>query len=194
MILARVVEPRCQLSPNEPRLTGAASLQLARFDAGLCFLNRWVLVVLLAVMVALVALNVFARYAMNHSIPWVEELSRYMMIWLTFLGAGPALRSGSHIAVESLPAALPASPARWLRGAIAAVIAATLIIMAWLGWEYADFAWEQESPVLNWSLGKIYLALPIGSVLTLLHLLFVAPSWIRGGEWEKQAGFSPQAI
>jgi TRAP-type C4-dicarboxylate transport system permease small subunit len=98
-----------------------------------------------------------------------------MMIWLTFLGAGPALAQRQpHRGGK--PAGRPARAA----GPDAAgrdrdVIAATLIIMAWLGWEYADFAWEQESPVLNWSLGKIYLALPIGSVLTLLHLFFVAP-------------------
>ena len=167
---------------------------VARLDAGLSRLNRWALVLLLAVMATLVAVNVFARYAANYSFPWVEELTRYMMIWLTFLGPGPALRIGGHIAVESLPNALPAPAARMLRGAIAMVIAATLVIMAWLGWQYADFAWEQESPVMNWSLGKIYLALPIGSVLTLLHLFFVAPKWIRDGEWDKQAGVDPQAV
>ena len=59
---------------------------------------------------------------------------------------------------------------------------------------YTHLAWEQESPVMNWSLGKIYLALPIGSVLTLLHLFFVAPKWIRDGEWDKQAGVDPQAV
>jgi TRAP-type C4-dicarboxylate transport system permease small subunit len=187
------------LNQNDPGQASAASGRplghwVARLDAGLSRLNRWALVLLLAVMATLVAVNVFARYAANYSFPWVEELTRYMMIWLTFLGAGPALRIGGHIAVESLPNALPAPAARMLRGAIAMVIAATLVIMAWLGWQYADFAWEQESPVMNWSLGKIYLALPIGSVLTLLHLFFVAPKWIRDGEWDKQAGVDPQAV
>ena len=47
---------------------------------------------------------------------------------------------------------------------------------------------------MNWSLGKIYLALPIGSVLTLLHLLFVAPKWVASGEWDKQPGVDAQAV
>ncbi len=165
-----------------------------RLDRLLCRANRWVLVLLLAVMAALVAANVLSRYALNHSFPWVEELTRYMMVWLTFLGAGPALRVGGHIAVESLPAALPLRAAQALRAAITLLIGATLVVMAWLGWAYADFAWEQESPVLNWSLGRIYLALPVGAVLALLHLLAVAPRWVRGGGWEQQAGFDPQAV
>lgn len=171
----------------------AWALGLQRLDRALCQVNRGVLVVLLAAMAALVAANVFLRYALNHSFPWVEELTRYMMIWLTFLGAGPALRVGGHIAVESLPEALPTPAARVLRAMLALTVAGTLVVMVWLGWAYADFAWEQESPVLTWSLGKIYLALPIGAALTLFHLAMVAPRWVRDGEWEQQAGFDPQA-
>lgn len=172
---------------------GPAASPLARLDAALCWCNRWVLVLLLAMMAALVALNVFSRYALNHSFPWVEEATRYMMVWLTFLGAGPALRVGGHIAVESLPAALPRPLAQGLRGLIVVLLAGSLASMVWLGWQYAEFAWDQESPVLNWSLGRIYLALPVGALLTLLHLAAVAPGWVRRGEWERQAGFDPQA-
>lgn len=184
-------DPQC-LAATVPALAPAGLLR--RLDRLLCRANRWVLVLLLGVMASLVAANVFSRYALNYSFPWVEELTRYMMIWLTFLGAGPALRVGGHIAVESLPASLPRLPAQLVRGFIAVIVAATLVVMLWLGWEYADFAWDQESPVMNWSLGKIYLALPVGSALMLLHLAFVAPRWVRGGEWEKQEGFDPQAV
>lgn len=67
---------------------------LQRCDNTLVFVNRWALIVLLAVMSALVIVNVFARYVFSHSFPWVEEATRYMMIWAAFLGAGPALRVG----------------------------------------------------------------------------------------------------
>lgn len=166
----------------------------ARIDAAFCAVNRWLLIGLLAVMAALVISNVFTRYAFGHSFPWVEEASRYMMIWTTLLGAGPALRVGGHIAIDSLPSALPAAAARALRGGIVGVIGVTLLAMVWLGWDYASFAWEQESPVLGWSLGKVYLALPVGAVLMLAHLAFVSRRWVSSGEWERVEGFDPQAL
>lgn len=156
--------------------------------------NRWALVLLFGAMSALVIANVIARYAFSFSFTWAEEVSRYMMIWASFLGLGPALRVGGHIAVESLPNALPASAARVLRVGLVAIMAVTLAVVIWLGWQYALFGWEQESPVLNWSLGQIYLAIPVGAALALAHLALVARSWIMDGEWERMQGFDPQAL
>lgn len=156
--------------------------------------NRWALVLLLGAMSVLVIANVIARYAFSFSFTWAEEVSRYMMIWASFIGIGPALRVGGHIAVESLPNALPRGAARILRAGLVGIMGATLVVVLWLGWQYADFGWEQESPVLNWSLGQIYLAIPVGAALALVHLALVARSWIMGGEWERMEGFDPQAL
>ena len=156
--------------------------------------NRWLLIVLLGVMAVLVIGNVISRYAFSHSFTWVEEATRYMMIWAAFIGAGPALRVGGHIAIDSLQASVPAAVARLLRALIVGIVAATLVTMVWLGIEYVDFAWYQESPVLGWSLGKVYLALPVGAALMLVHLAMVARQWVVRGEWERVEGFDPQAL
>lgn len=156
--------------------------------------NRWVLIVLLGVMAALVIGNVFARYAFSHSFTWVEEATRYMMIWAAFIGAGPALRVGGHIAIDTLQVAVPVPLARLLRVLIVTIVAATLVALVWLGIEYVEFAWYQESPVLGWSLGKVYLALPLGAALMLVHLAMVARKWVVQGEWERVEGFDPQAL
>lgn len=156
--------------------------------------NRWVLILLLAAMSVLVIANVISRYVFLHSFTWVEEASRYLMIWAAFLGAGLALRVGGHIAVDTLPSALPARGARWLRGLIVAIVAASLVVLTWLGLQYAEFGWEQETPVLGWSFGMVYLAVPIGAALMLVHLLLVARRWIATGQWEQVEGFDPQAL
>ena len=70
--------------------------------------NRWALIALLAAMSVIIFVNVALRYLTSHSLEWAEEVARHMMIWLTFLGAGPVLRYGGHIAVENLQDALPA--------------------------------------------------------------------------------------
>ncbi len=156
--------------------------------------NRWVLVLLLGTMAVLVIANVVSRYVFSSSFTWVEEVTRYMMIWAAFLGAGPALRVGGHIAIESLPNSLPDGLARGLRALLVLVMAATLLVMAWMGFEYAMFGWEQETPVLGWSFGKVYLAIPVGALLMLVHLALVARQWIGLGEWDKVEGFDPQAL
>lgn len=166
----------------------------SRWEALFLAANRWVLVLLLAAMAVLVIANVISRYVFLHSFTWVEELSRYLMIWAAFLGAGVALRVGGHIAVDSLQEALPATGARWLRGLIVSIVGACLLVLIWLGIEYAQFGWEQETPVLGWSFGLIYLAIPAGAALMLVHLALVARRWVGTGKWEHVEGFDPQAL
>ncbi len=167
---------------------------LDKLESGFVAANRWVLIILLAVMAALVIGNVITRYVFGHSFSWVEEVTRYMMIWAAFLGAGPALRVGGHIAVDTLPGLLPPRGARMLRVLVMAIVAATLVLLLVLGIEYARFGWEQESPVLSLSLGKVYLAIPAGAALMLAHLGLVARRYVGSGEWERVEGFDPQAL
>jgi TRAP-type C4-dicarboxylate transport system permease small subunit len=179
---------------NQKADTPTSTSLVAKADSALVFWNRWALIVLVAVMAVLVIVNVISRYVFGHSFPWVEEATRYMMIWTAFLGAGPTLRVGGHIAIDTLGQALPKASARYLRALIVAMVSAILISLIWLGIEYVEFAWYQESPVLGWSLGKVYLALPIGLTLTLAHLAGVARKWVTLGEFEHVDGFDPQAL
>lgn len=77
-------------------------------------INRWLLIILLAAMSVIVFVNVVMRYLTDASLPWPEEVSRHMMIWLTFLGGGLVLRSGGHIAIDNLQNAVPTAVARLL--------------------------------------------------------------------------------
>ncbi|KQP12385.1 C4-dicarboxylate ABC transporter permease [Pseudorhodoferax sp. Leaf265] len=156
--------------------------------------NRWVVVAMLGITVVLVIGNVIARYLFSYSLTWVEEVSRYLMIWSAMLGCGLALRVGGHIAVDSLAGAVKPAVARSIRSAIVCIVSFTLLAVTWLGVEYVDFAWGQETPVLGISYGLIYMAMPIGALLMLVHLALVARSWVTTGSWDKVEGFDPQAI
>ena len=84
--------------------------------------NRWLLIGTLAVMAVIIFTNVVLRYTTSQSIEWAEEVSRHLMIWLTFLGCGPTLRYGGHIAVENLQDVLSPRGAVVLRAVIAALL------------------------------------------------------------------------
>ncbi len=154
--------------------------------------NRWAVVALMAAMAVLVFTNVVSRYVLNYSLIWVEELTRYLMVWVGFLGAGLVLRLGAHIAVEAFQDLLPPRAARTLRVGIVVLLGITFAAMTWLGMRYAAFAWDQETPVMNWNTGAIYLAIPIGSTLLLIHLFFIARGYVRGREFAKDEEFRPE--
>ena len=80
---------------------------LDRFDPILLAVNRWAIVLVLAAMAMMVFANVVLRFGTSHSILWVEEVSRYLMIWLTFLGCGLVLGYGGHIGIDALQESLP---------------------------------------------------------------------------------------
>jgi TRAP-type C4-dicarboxylate transport system permease small subunit len=174
--------------PGSPRDRAG---RLAAADRGFVQLNRWAVIALMAAMAVLVFANVVSRYLFNYSIIWVEELTRYMMVWVGFVGSGLVLRFGAHIAVEVFQDLLPARAAQALRALIVVILAATFVAMAWLGFRYVAFAWDQETPVLNWNFGLVYLAIPIGAVLMLAHLLFVAKRYVIAREYQADEAFHP---
>lgn len=163
-----------------------------RFEQRLVAGNRAVLVALMAAMALLVFANVVARYVFNRSFVWAEELSRYMMVWVGFLGAGLVLRVGAHIAVEVFQDLLPRRAAQVLRAGVVLVLAAALLAMLWLGILYVQFAWGQETPVLNWNFGLVYVAMPVGALLMLVYLALIAVPYVRDRAFRQDAALSPE--
>ncbi len=63
---------------------------------------EFTLVTMLCLMVIMVFGNVVLRYGFNDGIISSEELSRYLFIWITFLGAIVTLRDNAHLGLDSL--------------------------------------------------------------------------------------------
>ncbi len=141
--------------------------------------NRWLLVVLLAAMACIVFANVALRYLTNDSLVWAEEVARHLMIWLTFLGAGLVLRFGGHIAIENLHDVLPGRAGQALRALIVAALLAFFSVMAWQGAIYTSLMRFQTTAATGISFGWVYLAMPLGFVLLIVHLLLVARRYVR---------------
>ena len=67
---------------------------------------RWIVMIMLSVMSVIVFAQVVFRIV-HLSIPWSEELSKYLLIWSTFMGAALCVRKGSLVGLEFLQSALP---------------------------------------------------------------------------------------
>lgn len=124
---------------------------------------------MLVAMLGCVFTNIVMRYVFALSFAWIEELARFTMIWIVFLGIGLALRHGLHVAVKLLPDAVPGL--RRPLGVISwAITFAFFAALCWFGYQYADFAARQRSTMLNISMFWVYLAVPIGAALGMLHM------------------------
>lgn len=141
--------------------------------------NQWLVIALMATMATLVFVNVVSRYMFNHSIIWVEELTQYQMIWITWLGAGLALREGRHVAVDVFEAMMPPGLRRAVRVVIGAAMLAFLATLVVLGLRIAEFTWTQETPVLQIPTGVPYLGVPIGALVCGLHLVLVFRDFVE---------------
>jgi TRAP-type transport system small permease protein len=73
---------------------------VAKISAFLENLLNIILASALAIMVVLVFGNVILRYFFNSGITWSEEMSRYLFVWLTFLGAIGAYQNKEHLGVD----------------------------------------------------------------------------------------------
>jgi TRAP-type C4-dicarboxylate transport system permease small subunit len=81
---------------------------MKRIVDGYFRLLRLFIAVCLAIMVVLVFGNVVLRYAFNSGITVSEEMSRWLFVWLTFVGAVVALRDHAHLGMDSVVSRLPA--------------------------------------------------------------------------------------
>jgi TRAP-type C4-dicarboxylate transport system permease small subunit len=149
-----------------------------RFDRALLSCNRWAVIAILAAMAAMVFANVVLRFTTDRSLLWAEEASRYLMIWLTFLGAGLVLRYGGHIGIDTLQDSLPRHAVA-IRAAIFCLLIGFFAVMVSVGARYAVLTWGQTTPVLGVPIGAVYLAMPIGFALLIAHLVLMAQPYLR---------------
>ena len=166
---------------------------MQRFERGLLAVNRWALIALLAAMTVIIFTNVALRYLTHESIEWAEEVARHMMIWLTFIGAGPVLRYGGHIAIDNLQDALPRSLGVALRIVVALLLTGFFGFMVWYGVLYMQRTQFQTTAATQVSFAYIYAAMPVGGALLLAHWLLIVRGFVRERVFAADAHFDAQA-
>ena len=138
---------------------------------GYCRLLEWILVAALAVMVVLVFGNVVLRYAFNSGITVSEEVSRWLFVWLTFLGAIVAMKEHGHLGTDMLVSRLP-------RAGKKACLVVGLVLMLFVNWllfqgalQQAQINWDVQAPVTGASMAVFYGAGLVFSVSAAVLLL-----------------------
>ena len=138
---------------------------------------RFIVIIMLSVMSVVVFAQVLFRIV-HLSIPWSEELSKYLLIWSTFLGAAICIRKGSLVGLEFLKNSMSEEKQKILN----LIVCAMLLFLINVGFWAVRRVWFQITPVLKLSMGLMYAAIPIGSVFMLINQILVTIYLWKGEE------------
>ncbi|WP_121062437.1 TRAP transporter small permease [Chachezhania antarctica] len=133
----------------------------------------------------IVFLQFFTRYVLNDSIAWTEEIARYVLILVAFLGAVTVSRKGTHIFLEFFYRYLPDRIAKWLSVAMEALSLGFWAYLSWLAVELAlktrtkMASAEIPKSLLYWAVAAALAAMAIFSLMWLVRKIRQSPEVVR---------------
>ncbi|MFZ4288216.1 TRAP transporter small permease [Variovorax sp. HJSM1_2] len=116
------------------------------------------LVVGLACMALMVFGNVVLRYVFSSGITFSEEVSRFLFVWITFLGAVLVFAQGGHIAMGTVVSRLSPLARRWCVAVSGVLMLGCCVLMVWGGWHQTVINLNNFAPVSGVPRGAIYAA------------------------------------
>ncbi len=120
-------------------------------------------------MAGVVAVQVFFRYVLNQSLFWSEELARFLLVWLTFLGASVAYHRKANPGIDVLYARMRPTFRRATALLIHLVSIGLFAVMIFYGWRFADFVRLQISPALGLPKWIVMSVIPASGAILMVH-------------------------
>jgi TRAP-type C4-dicarboxylate transport system permease small subunit len=130
----------------------------------------WIAFVIFWSLAFIVFLQFFTRYVLNDSLAWTEEIARYGLMWVVFIGGAMVTRRKSHIAVELLSNVM--KPGR-LRASLLAFVdfvkLGFLILLAFISWTITERMHQQRMTVFDLPMSYVYGGVALGCFLMLFR-------------------------
>ena len=104
----------------------------------------------------IVALQFFTRYVLNDSLSWTEEIARFFLIFLAFIGSIACIRRGSHIYLEFFYRYLPAATIKPLSMVVESIVALFFGFAGWYGIGLAQRTSSQRMISIDLPKGIVY--------------------------------------
>ncbi|HEX2215093.1 MAG TPA: TRAP transporter small permease [Xanthobacteraceae bacterium] len=139
---------------------------------------------ILAVMAGAVFLQVVLRFAGLTGIDGLEEVPRYLFVWLVMIGAAAAMYRGEHTALDYFINKLGRRARAVVVAFTSAVGIGLFLYLIHLSFVLVPNAQLQTSPGLNLPLGYVFAAVPVGAALIVLPMLRTLVASV-GSLWRK---------
>lgn len=150
---------------------------VTRFTTALKIALQWIAALMLLAIVLIVLSNVFFRYFLHIGLGWTEEAARFLLIAMTFVAAAIAVKEWGHFRLLLITKWIPGRQQRFVQLFAVLVVAAMSLILIRYGIAISSVSWFQTSPTMEWSMGYLYLIVPVSGAImglfTLEHLFDV---------------------
>ena len=141
---------------------------------------------ILAIMTAAVFLQVVFRFLGWTGIDGLEEVPRYLFVWLVMIGAAAAMQRGEHTTLEYFINLLGPRVRALIVAVTNAVGIGLFLYLIKLSWVLVPNAQLQTSPGLGLALGYVFAAIPVGAALLVLPMLRNLYAALRS-LWQKRS-------
>jgi len=132
---------------------------------------EWIVILIVALLVADVLWGVFSRFVLRAPSRWTEEVATILLVWLSLLGAAVAFGRREHLGVDYLVTKLDRDAQKLMALVVQLIVvafAASIMIYGGVQQVVATLRAEQLSPALQLPWGYVYLAVPISGVFIVL--------------------------
>ena len=132
---------------------------------------NWITGGMLMALCMIVFVQVIMRKCFGHSFSWSEELTRYLFVWIIYLGVNLGIRDDMQFKIDILETFFKEKGKKILfivqhlisiAACLAGIYGSVFLIHAGL---------SQKSPTLQVLMGLVYLVFPIGFILDIVELL-----------------------
>ena len=144
-------------------------------------IEDWIAFALFWGLAVVVFLQFFTRYVINDSLAWTEEIARYLLTMVAYLGGAIAVRKFTHIHVEFLYVYLPRRIAWALSIVVDLARIAFLGMAVYLGWIVTEIMQTQRMVIIDWPMSIVFGACTLGLAVMCVRAVQVAVRNWRGG-------------
>lgn len=128
---------------------------------------------MLAFMSLLVIVQVVFRFVIKTPLHWSEELSRYLMIYIVFMGVALVLRKQRMIAIEFISETINETMRKALKTIVMLIVISFSLILLVQGIGILDRVSGQTSAGLGIKMSYSYAAIPMGAALLIMNAVAV---------------------
>ena len=141
----------------------------------------WISFVLFWLLCFTVFYQVFTRYVLNDSAGWTEEIARYFLVAVVFIGASMSVRKNNHIHVDVFYRLMPRRLGRVMSTLVDAIRILFLGYGTWLTWLLTERIGNQPMAVIDLPMGIVFGCMLFGFALMTWRAIQVAvQNWRRG--------------
>ena len=129
---------------------------------------KFLLILLTLVMFIIVGANVFSRFVLNNSLGWADELSRFIFIWISFLGAVLAYNTDDHVGLNFVIARIPSARVQNIINIISDILILMVVsFITYYGYIVAISA-TNVSPALYIPMSYVYSVVPVSGLMMVI--------------------------